>query len=432
MNASERGLVQRNPLLDATSREPVAPFCHDSGSDGGISREPHGATRTRILFVINSLEGGGAERVFSMLVNCIQKHLNATTDLEVLLLDDTPARFEISAGISITSLDCGGSLWKSAVGFKHFIARHRPHLVISFLPRANYLAVAFSSLYGYRCVISERTDTRGRLGRGIAGWAEAQLVRTLYSRAHRIICVAEGVRRSLVDDFNVAADTACVIHNPVDLPQLNHLARQRSGLEHDTRLRNGFVLAVGRLTSVKRFDLLIRAYALGDFEQPLVILGEGPQLSELKDLASKLNVSSRVLFPGFLQNPYAVMAQASVFVLSSDREGFPNGLVEAMALGLPVIATNCHHGPAEILDDRVMPDIDRVHQGKYGLLIHTNNTGALTAALRQVLTNASLRQSLAQRASRRASDFSANAAIMRYAGVIDEQLSLFRQTQTQV
>jgi N-acetylgalactosamine-N,N'-diacetylbacillosaminyl-diphospho-undecaprenol 4-alpha-N-acetylgalactosaminyltransferase len=432
MNVSERGLVQRNPLLDATSRDAIAADLRNSSNDSATSRVVHGATCTRILFVINSLEGGGAERVFSMLVNCIQQHLNATTDLEVLLLDDTPARFEISAGISTTSLDSGGSLWESAWGFKRFVAKYRPHLVISFLPRANYLAVAFSSLYGYRCIISERTDTRGRLGRGIAGWVEARLVRSLYPRAHRIVCVAEGVRRSLVGDFNVASDTACVIHNPIDLPQLNYLAQQAFALKHDPRLHKGFVLAVGRLTSVKRFDLLIRAYALGDFEQPLVILGEGPQLSELKDLASKLHVSSRVLFPGFLQNPYAVMARASVFVLSSDREGFPNGLVEAMALGLPVIATNCHHGPAEILDEMVMPDIDRVHQGKYGLLIHTNNTGALTTALRQVLTNDSLRQSLAQRACQRANDFAASIAMKRYAGVIDEQLALFRQAQTQV
>ena len=130
-------------------------------------------------------------------------------------------------------------------------------------------------------------------------------------------------------------------------------------------LRNGCILATGRLVDSKRFDLLIRAYAQGNFTLPLVIMGEGPRLKDLEALASQLGVAERVLFAGFLINPYAVMARATVYVLCSELEGFPNSLLEAMGIGLPVIATNCYHGPAEILDESIMPDISGVAQAPH-------------------------------------------------------------------
>jgi glycosyltransferase involved in cell wall biosynthesis len=425
MNTSDPGLAQRNPLLEGHFRE--------ADAEGGLA-EVRSASRHRVLFVINSLEGGGAERVFSALVNHVQTHLDAS-GIDVLLLDDKPQRFEIDPAINIECLHSNGSLWDSAWRFGRYVAVLRPKVIISFLPRANYLATAFAPIYGYRCIISERSDTNGRIGAGLEGWLEKQLLRTLYPRAHRLICVAEGIRRSLVRDYRVAPETVCAIHNPVDLTQLDQLAQEPCAVTQD-QIRHGFIVAVGRLTQVKRFDLLIRAYAAGNFEQSLMIVGEGPALRELQNLASTLGIAERVLFPGFLPNPYAVMARASVFVLSSDREGFPNGLVEAMAVGIPVIATNCYHGPAEILDDAVLDDdatsdnaVEGVHQGKYGLLVPTNDVDALTCALRKVLADQTLRTSLAELARQRARHFSAPIAISRYAAVINEQLALVGRTR---
>jgi len=418
MNASESRLAQRNPQLEI-----------QSAYAGTSIHQQRITSRPRVLFVINSLEGGGAERVFSLLVNGIQPLL-AVADIDVLLLDDKPDRFEIDASINSTCLKSNGGLLDSAWRFRRHVATCRPQVVVSFLPRANYLATAFARHYNYRCIISERTNTSGRLRHGIAGWLEKRLVRALYPRAHRVVACAQGVSEGLTTHYGVAPEATCVIHNPFDLTRIAELAQQADTLQqYQRQIQHGFIVAVGRLTHVKRFDLLIRAYALGDFKQPLVILGEGPQLAELKELALELGVSERVLFPGFMANPYAIVAQASVFVLSSDREGFPNCLVEAMAVGLPVIATNCHHGPAEILDDVATLTVAGVHQGKYGLLVPTNDADALAQALRQVLADQAMRKSLAESAKLRAQQFTISAALSGFAAVINEQLALAGQVR---
>lgn len=414
MNISEPRVAPRSPLL---VRRP-------DDTDTGMAR-PRAVSPTRIVFLINSLVGGGAERVFSTLVNCIQTHIEAT-EISVVLLDIEAVRFDIDAGISVTCLDCDGKLLQSAWKFGRYVAAHRPHLVVSFLPRANYVASAFAALYGYRCIISERADTRGRIGTGVSSAVEKRLVRLLYPRSNRVIAVAEGVRRNLIKHFGVAPESACTIHNPLDLANIHQQARQPypPALELEQRAPHGFILAAGRLVKLKRFDVLIQSYAQGNFDVPLVILGEGPELNALQALARSLGVSERVLFPGFLSNPYAVMARATAFVLSSDREGFPNVLVEAMALGRPVIAANCEHGPAEILDATVAPDIKGVHHAKYGLLVPVGDVEALTAALREVHTNPALHASLVERAVERAGHFTVAAAMASYAAQINEQLAL--------
>lgn len=417
MNTSEPELAQRNPLLERRS--------DITDTKTGLPQE-HSTSRGRVLFLINSLEGGGAERVFCALVNRIQPQL-AMTGIDVVLLDDKPGRYEIGAGINVICLKSTGGWLDSLRRFKHHLDRHPPKLVVSFLTRSNFLAVAFSRLYGYRCIISERSDTDGRLGDGFGGWAKKQLVRAAYPYADTIIAVSEGIKCSLVADYHIAPDIITAIHNPCDMPQLNLLAQQPCALAQDKRTQNGFILAVGRLTGTKRFDMLIRAYALGNFKLPLVILGEGPKRAELQALINSLGLAERVLLPGFLSNPYSVMARATVFVLSSELEGFPNSLVEAMAVGRPVIATNCHHGPSEILDETVMPDITGVHHGKYGMLVPNGDPDALAAALSQVLADPTLQASLSERSRQRAGQFTAQAIIGRYAAVITEQLALVGQ-----
>ncbi len=375
----------------------------------------------RVCFVINSLEGGGAERVFSALINRVQSQL-LVSDIDVVLLDDRRHRYEIQAKVSLFPLLSDGSFLDSGLRFRAYLAARRPTVVVSFLTRANYLSVYFAKRYGYRCIISERSDTQGRLGKGPAGWLKKSLVRMLYPRADHVIAVSEGIRCNLVADFQLDREVVSVISNPCDIDMLHRMSSQSSELNQDARLQNGFVVAVGRLIGTKRFDVLLRAYAWGGFQLPLVILGEGPRLKALQLLANELGVADRVIFAGFLANPYTVMAKASLYVLCSELEGFPNGLIEAMGLGIPVIATNCHHGPAEIIDEALVTSVIGVYQGKHGLLVPTGDAGALAAAMHQVLGSTALQSFLAGRARRRAQDFSVSGSVMRYAAVINNEL----------
>lgn len=398
-----------------------------ASSSAAASAAASSRSARRVLFLINSLEGGGAERVFSTVVNAVKPHLHGA-EIQVVLIDDKPRRYEISPGIAVECLGSNGKFIDSALRLKRYLDQNRFDLVISFLTRANYLAAGFARFYGYRCIISERSDTNSRLGGGVAGWAKKWLVSRLYPLAHGIIAVSGGIKNSLTVDYGVPAARTTVIHNPCDLDKVNALAGQACDALSASTLHEGYVLAVGRLVNIKRFDMLIRAYAASGLRMPLVILGEGPKLPELQALAASLGVSERVRFPGFLMNPYPVMAQASVFVLSSDQEGFPNSLVEAMALGRPVISTNCN-GAAEILDDVVMPQIKGVYKARYGLLVPTGDADTMAEALRQLFADASLQASLAGGARERAAHFSVANAIAHYASLINQQLAAADQAR---
>ncbi|MGB5494721.1 MAG: glycosyltransferase, partial [Sedimenticolaceae bacterium] len=165
------------------------------------------------------------------------------------------------------------------------------------------------------------------------------------------------------------------------------------------------ILGAGRLTEQKDFATLLRAFARMQALRPvrLVILGEGRLRGELERLADELGVGDRVALPGFTTNPYAWLARAALFVLSSAWEGSPNVLTEALALGVPSVATDCPSGPRELLAG-----------GRYGALVAVGDPGglaeAMLATLEAPLPAGQLRQAV--------SDYTAEAAALGYLGAL--------------
>ncbi|NJS16372.1 MAG: glycosyltransferase [Nostocaceae cyanobacterium CSU_2_110] len=164
-------------------------------------------------------------------------------------------------------------------------------------------------------------------------------------------------------------------------------------------------LAVGRLTEQKDFSTLIKAFSLVRKEKlaRLIILGEGEARGQLEATIKNLGISEDVLLPGFTDNPYAYMYNANAFVLSSRWEGLPTVLIEAMACGCPVVATDCPSGPQEILA-----------AGKYGELVCCGDVLALSKAMLNVLDNPINSEILTQRTQ----DFSFDKAVSRYLELI--------------
>ncbi|MCY1015546.1 glycosyltransferase [Pyxidicoccus sp. MSG2] len=163
------------------------------------------------------------------------------------------------------------------------------------------------------------------------------------------------------------------------------------------------VVAVGRFEHQKAFDVLIRAHALqraAGSDHNLVIVGDGSLTGELKALVTSLDVESSVFFPGFIANPHALMRRAAVFAMSSRFEGLPMVLLEALALGCPVVSTDCPSGPAEVLE-----------HGKHGLLVPMEDPQALANALDRVVGDTAFREELSGRARRRAEELSAERAL---------------------
>jgi N-acetylgalactosamine-N,N'-diacetylbacillosaminyl-diphospho-undecaprenol 4-alpha-N-acetylgalactosaminyltransferase len=180
---------------------------------------------------------------------------------------------------------------------------------------------------------------------------------------------------------------------------------------------------MGRLVPNKNFRLLIESYWSSGITENLVILGEGSERRELETLVSKLRLGERVLLPGYVQNPYPIVRAARMFVSSSNAEGFPNALIEAMALGCPVVATDCDAGPMEILTGKLEPRPTEVTLAKYGILVPVNEVKSLADAIR-IASREDIRELYSQRGKQRALDFGIRSSVDKYRTAIASYASL--------
>ena len=242
------------------------------------------------------------------------------------------------------------------------------------------------------------------------GPAFHQFLSVAYRRPDHIVAVSEGLRRRLTEDLGVPSSRVSVIPNPVDLVRIQEEAR-RSAPDYAT---GDFVLGVGRLTSNKGFDLLIRA-AARLFEEGcplrLVIVGDGEERKPLRELARQLGIGHLVEMPGYEPSPWRLMSRAVAVAVPSRQEGFSNVIIEAMACGAPVVATECH-GPREI-----------VNPGVNGSLVPIGSDRALARALGELWQDPRRRQSYREAALRRAEEYAV-------ARVGEQYVALFRALAT--
>jgi N-acetylgalactosamine-N,N'-diacetylbacillosaminyl-diphospho-undecaprenol 4-alpha-N-acetylgalactosaminyltransferase len=328
--------------------------------------------KRRVTFLINSLAGGGAERVMATLLAQSRDECSEF-DVSLVLLDDMPDDYEAPSWVSVHRLDCRGSVWRSVAGVTKLMQRLRPDVTLSFLTRANVANVL--AMRGPR-VISARIHTSVHLEEK-PNTALRVAVRMTYPRASKVIAVADDLADDLCRNFGVDAARVVSIPNPIDVANIKRLAREAESL----RIEAPYIVAAGRLVGIKNFDLLIRAVAMSGLPHKLVILGEGPDRDLLLATAQQVGLSDRVIFPGRLANPFPLMAGADLFALSSNGEGFPNVLVEAMALGVPVVATDCPSGPSEIIACAPRGAIQKATLSPYGVLTPPNDVGEFSTAL---------------------------------------------------
>lgn len=200
--------------------------------------------------------------------------------------------------------------------------------------------------------------------------AHRNRVLTTYRRAQLLVAVARGLVGKLTD-VGVSPERIAVVLNGIDVPHVLREAQAHPSLPLPAL---PFIMASGRLARQKGFDTLIRAHALalqqGCPQHQLVIAGDGPDRPALERLAAELGVSASVTLAGFLDNPFPVLRQATLFVLSSRWEGLPLVLTEAQALGVATVAVDCVSGPRELLAD-----------GQYGTLVPPDDVGALADAI---------------------------------------------------
>jgi glycosyltransferase involved in cell wall biosynthesis len=363
-----------------------------------------GDTRPLLSFFIHDLRAGGAERNIVRLVNGVVS-TGIRTDLVVVSrsgvyleeLDPRVEVFELPQSRAATA----------PLGLSRYLNERRPQALISSLTHINIAAILGRALARHRprLVVTERNQfTRNReLKRGLVRLSYS-LVRFLYPRADVIGAVAAGVRDDLARAIGLPASRIEVLHNPVVSKELTAKARKHPTHPWLAARKVPLILSVGRLTRQKNFSLLIRAFAQlrKSRDAKLVILGEGELRRDLLAEAGRLGIAEDVDLPGFDPNPFGYMALADVFASSSDWEGLPTALIEAMACGASIVATDCDSGAREVLEN-----------GRFGRLVPVGDVTAMCRALTEAIDCPDDRRRLMARAQ----DFNLDNSVSRYLDV---------------
>ena len=391
-------------------------------SPAAANRSPE---RLRVMLLLPSLHGGGAERVamhlmkhvdrsrFDVRMGLLRKSGPYVAELDESLVDVA------QIGRRFLDFDQGNanvyrpaSLLPAIVltpaNVVAMLRRFKPHVVLSFRKGMSLIALGAVSIYGrsrVRFIAREGNNTLAVIDDEVKSELARSLVRQItaycYRSADRLLTICHEMARDLEGQLGLDPAHVRTIYNAVDIREVAARAAEPA----PEAPVDPYLIGVGRLDRQKGFDVLLRAFARlpERATHRLLLLGEGPELESLQRLAAELGIAERVLLPGWSKNPWALMRRAALFALPSRWEGFGNVVIEAMASGTPVVVSDCSYGPKEI-----------VRHGRDGLIVPTDDDAALASALRQILADPQLRERFIAAGAERARDFDVNQIVKSY------------------
>lgn len=344
--------------------------------------------KKKITFFYFFLRDGGIEKTIINLANGLSK--DREYDVTIFLMSSQGnLHSTVHKGVSVKMHNYNPfSLWQYPfflVSLCKYLMQKKPDLVITALPAANVLLLIakFLSRSKAKIIISEHGPSQSwlqkRKNNPLLLFVLNKAIYHLYRHANAIVVVSEYLVSYVRQYSKLPPDS--LVHCVRSSVVVSDIAKAKKEKISHRWLKPGqppVILAVGRLHPVKNFSLLLKAFAKlrQHTNAKLIILGEGSERQALESLASSLGIEKDVDMPGFIKNPFAYMSRAKLFVLSSSYEGMPTVIIEALACGCTVVATNCVSGPSEILND-----------GKYGVLVPVEDEAALSAAMAESLRN---------------------------------------------
>jgi glycosyltransferase involved in cell wall biosynthesis len=366
---------------------------------------------TRVLVFIPTLADGGADRVTLTLLERLPRERYAPSLVVVRREGVLIAR--VPADVRVIDLK-SRRLALAMPALTRVLRAEKPDVVLCTGGGANVVAVAAHRLARSRArlVLSERNAIR-RPGYEWRNRFEVPLKRALYPLADAVTAVSDGVASDLRDTLRLPPDRVLTVYNPVVGPELPGLAA--APLDHpwfgeQAQQAQPVLVAVGRLVAQKDYPTMLRGFALlrGRTPSRLVILGIGAQLAALEALTRELGIAHDVAFVGYDPNPFRWMSRARVLLQSSVAEGLPGTLIQSMACGTPVVATDCNFGPREV-----------VSNGGDGFLVPVGDERALAERAHQLLGDAKLRSRMSAAAQKAAQRYTLAASMQRYQNAID-------------
>lgn len=385
----------------------------------------------RVMLLLANWVGGGAERVAAHVVGRLDPeridarlgllhtrgpYLDLVAEGRVVVPDrqERFAHFGLPNRELFTVGTIAGGAIHAPRAFRKMILDHRPDVVMSFLKGTAILTNLALMGLGAR-----RPRWIAREGNNVltlaayetpnpaARWASLALTRKAYGRADGILANSSDMAAGLIGDLGIAPEKMHTINNPVDIDLI-----QRSADEQVPGMPNRpYIISAGRLEYQKAHEILIRAFARSGAwrSHVLVILGKGSLINDLHRLAAQLGVGEHVRFIGFVANPYAWMAKADLFVLSSRWEGFPTVAAEALASGVPVLMTDCKFGPRDVIEP-----------GISGELVPVDDVAALARGIADLIAAPERRAAMRAAGLVRVQRFAIDAMVEQYAGLFEK------------
>ena len=376
------------------------PSAMGGSSDAGPER-----ARPDVALFLGTLGGGGAERVMLDIGRSLVRR-GVTVDL-VVIRAEGPYLEIVPREVRLVELGSRRAA-TSLVKLMRYVKRERPRALLATMETPILVALIAGLTFARSVrVVVRQANTFSALynNRGLKNRLIKRILKFLMPWADAVVANSRGSAEDLGRSVPKVAARVQVVPNPVVTPEL--VEQAALPVEHPWFRDTGVpvILSVGRLAPAKDHATLLRAFARVVSSQParLVILGEGSERGNLLRLAEELGISEHVDLPGFQVNPFAYMARSRLLAHSSQYEGSPNVLVQAMACGTPVVSTDCDHGPREILEG-----------GKWGRLVPVGDAEAMAEAILETLRDPIEPEVLVSRAS----VYSAEASVDRYMEVL--------------
>jgi N-acetylgalactosamine-N,N'-diacetylbacillosaminyl-diphospho-undecaprenol 4-alpha-N-acetylgalactosaminyltransferase len=296
------------------------------------------------------------------------------------------------------------------LGFKYKKFIKNSDVSISFMNRPNYINV-FAKLFGSRVktIISERAMPSLQHQNGIQGKINKFLIKTMYKKADIIVANSKGNKFDLKNNFNIS--NIETIYNFIEHKKCEKF------------INNEFIfISIGRFDNGKNHKVLIKAFYKANLDAKLYLIGDGYLRDELEELVKELNLEKKVIFLGRQKDVFKYLQKASCFVFSSDYEGFPNVLLEALLCNLPIISTDCKSGPREILapNTPITKETDSIEIAEYGILTKVESEKYLGEAMKLIYKDDNLRYNFIQKAQNRIKEFEVKKIIKKWEEVIEK------------
>jgi len=368
----------------------------------------------KITILIYSLASGGAERVVSILL----KELSQRYEIELVLMRDA-IFYDIPNNVQVTFLENSNPTENGIIkllklpflGWRYKKLLKNSDVSLSFMNRPNYINI-FAKLFGskVKTIISERAMPSLQHKKGIQGKINKLLIQYLYPKADIVIANSKGNSFDLEKFFYIK--NVKIIYNFIEKKECKNNKKD-----------NKFIfITIGRFDEGKNHKLLIKAFNELDIDAELWLIGDGYLREDLEKRVKDLGLVDKIKFLGRQKDVFKFLKEADCFVFSSNYEGFPNVLLEALSCNLPIISTDCPSGPREILSPNsdILKQTEDIEIVEYGILTKVGSVESMKKAMKLIYENNKLRYNFKNKSQNRLKEFKVSKIIKEWERVIEK------------